>query len=287
MNALNSVTDAAGNAGNQVTQGASDAGKGAQNTLGGAGNQAQKAMGSAHDTAADTASKGGDKAQEAGTQASQTASKGAESAKETGSKASESAPTQQGQSSSGGGGGIPGLSSVTDAAGNAGSSVTGGLSSAGNTVSDAAGSAGGQVSSGAQSAGNTVTEGASSAGSQIPGSSQIQSGASSAVGHAQTGIGKGAEGVQTITGNIPVVGKITEGVGNMPIAQQIAGKDPEAGEKGYLQTAYEYLEAGVEYVYDAAGNVIGTKKKGESVEEAEKGGTAKEGAAEEVKKAQG
>ena len=76
-------------------------------------------------------------------------------------------------------------------------------------------------------------------------------------------------------GNVPVVGKITEGVGNAPIAQRIAGKDPEEGERGYLQAAYEYAAAGVEYVYDAAGNVIGTKGKKEGEGEVKEGGEAK------------
>lgn len=62
--------------------------------------------------------------------------------------------------------------------------------------------------------------------------------------------------MQTVTDNIPVVGRVTEGVGNAPVAQKIAGKDPEAEQKGYLQGAYEYVSGAGKVVYDAAGNVV-------------------------------
>ena len=48
---------------------------------------------------------------------------------------------------------------------------------------------------------------------------------------------------------------MTEGVGNAPIAQKIAGTE-EKEEKGYLSQAYEAAGGAVKVVYDAAGNVV-------------------------------
>ena len=56
-----------------------------------------------------------------------------------------------------------------------------------------------------------------------------------------------------MTGYVPVVGSIVEGVGNTPIAQKIGGKEEE---KGYLGSAYEYAGSALRTVYDAAGNAV-------------------------------
>ena len=56
-----------------------------------------------------------------------------------------------------------------------------------------------------------------------------------------------------VTGYVPVVGSVVEGVGNTPIAQKIGGKEEE---KGYLGSAYEYAGGALRTVYDAAGNVV-------------------------------
>ena len=56
-----------------------------------------------------------------------------------------------------------------------------------------------------------------------------------------------------VTGYVPVVGSVVEGVGNTPIAQKIGGKEEE---KGYLGSAYEYAGSALRTVYDAAGNVV-------------------------------
>lgn len=56
-----------------------------------------------------------------------------------------------------------------------------------------------------------------------------------------------------LTKNMPIVGGVTEGVGNAPIAQKLGGKEEE---KGYLSTAYEYAGGAVRTVYDAAGNAV-------------------------------
>ena len=52
---------------------------------------------------------------------------------------------------------------------------------------------------------------------------------------------------------IPVVGGVTKGIGNAPIAQQIGGKEEE---KGYLSQAYEYAGGAARTVYDSAGNAV-------------------------------
>lgn len=62
--------------------------------------------------------------------------------------------------------------------------------------------------------------------------------------------------MQTITGNIPIVGKVTEGVGNAPVAQKIAGTENKEEQKGYLAQAYDYAGGAAKLVYDAAGNVV-------------------------------
>ena len=56
-----------------------------------------------------------------------------------------------------------------------------------------------------------------------------------------------------VTGYVPVVGSIVEGVGNTPIAQKIGGKEEE---KGYLGSVYDYAGGALRTVYDAAGNVV-------------------------------
>ena len=56
-----------------------------------------------------------------------------------------------------------------------------------------------------------------------------------------------------MTGYVPVVGSIVEGVGNTPVAQKIGGKEED---KGYLGSAYEYAGSALRTVYDAAGNAV-------------------------------
>lgn len=56
-----------------------------------------------------------------------------------------------------------------------------------------------------------------------------------------------------VTGYVPVVGSVVEGVGNTPVAQKIGGKEEE---KGYLGSAYSYAGGALRTVYDAAGNVV-------------------------------
>lgn len=56
-----------------------------------------------------------------------------------------------------------------------------------------------------------------------------------------------------VTGYVPVVGSIVEGVGNTPVAQKIGGKEEE---KGYLGSAYDYAGSALRTVYDAAGNAV-------------------------------
>ena len=56
-----------------------------------------------------------------------------------------------------------------------------------------------------------------------------------------------------VTGYVPVVGSVVEGVGNTPVAQKIGGKEEE---KGYLGSAYTYAGSALRTVYDAAGNVV-------------------------------
>ena len=59
--------------------------------------------------------------------------------------------------------------------------------------------------------------------------------------------------VKDVTAPVPVVGGITEGLGNAPIAKKIGGVEEE---KGYLGQAYEYADGAVRTVYDAAGNAV-------------------------------
>ena len=73
----------------------------------------------------------------------------------------------------------------------------------------------------------------------VPSSDDVKNGAEKAGNTAQDGVAKGGEGVQGITGKLPVVGDVTKGLGETPIAQKIAGKEGADGEKGYLGAAME------------------------------------------------
>lgn len=59
--------------------------------------------------------------------------------------------------------------------------------------------------------------------------------------------------MKDVTSPVPIVGGITEGLGNAPIAQKIGGVEEE---KGYLSQAYEYAGGAARTVYDAAGNAV-------------------------------
>ena len=59
--------------------------------------------------------------------------------------------------------------------------------------------------------------------------------------------------VRDATEPIPVVGGVTKGIGNAPLAQQIGGQEEE---KGYLSKAYEYAGGAARTVYDSAGNAV-------------------------------
>lgn len=52
---------------------------------------------------------------------------------------------------------------------------------------------------------------------------------------------------------IPIVGGVTKGVGNAPLAQAVGGKEEE---KGYLSQAYDYAGGAARTVYDSAGNAV-------------------------------
>ena len=122
-----------------------------------------------------------------------------------------------------------------------------------------------------------------SAKSYIPGMGQVSDTATSGAGKAQEGLGAAGyvftsliafqplqpqapalarmltyyvlvrSATKDVTGYVPVVGSIVEGVGNTPVAQKLGGKEEE---KGYLGSAYEYAGSALRTVYDAAGNAV-------------------------------
>lgn len=94
-----------------------------------------------------------------------------------------------------------------------------------------------------------------SAKSYIPGMGGVSEAASGGAGKAQEGLGAAGSATKDVTGYVPVVGSIVEGVGNTPVAQKLGGKEEE---KGYLGSVYDYAGSALRTVYDAAGNVIGT-----------------------------
>ena len=53
---------------------------------------------------------------------------------------------------------------------------------------------------------------------------------------------------------IPIVGGVTEGLGNAPLSQKIGGQEEE---KGYLSQAYDYAGGAARTVYDSAVNAVG------------------------------
>lgn len=70
--------------------------------------------------------------------------------------------------------------------------------------------------------------------------------------HLRSGIAC-SKGVKDLTSPIPIVGSVTEGIGNAPVAQKIGGQEEE---RGYLGAAYKLAGEAVRTVYDAAGNVV-------------------------------